>query len=116
VPGWVPGATGREAAAGREPRYHGIALDLFEGPRGTKAEDAHPLYGIDALTAARDALAPGGALGIWSEDDAPAFAKRLERLGFAAERRRAGRGGRRHALFRARAASSGGRGRPKRRG
>ena len=106
----------REAAAGREPRYHGIALDLFEGPRGTKAEDTHPLYGIEALTSARDALTPGGALGIWSEDDAPGFVKRLERLGFAAERRRAGRGGRRHTLFRARVALRGSRGRPKRRG
>jgi spermidine synthase len=106
----------RSAAAGREPPYDAIALDLFEGPRGTRDEESHPLYGLDALTAARDALAQAGMLGIWSEADAPGFAKRLARLGLSVETRRAGRGGRRHTLFRARAASSRRPGLPKRRG
>lgn len=106
----------RAAAAGSEPAYDGIALDLFEGPWGTRREESHPRYGLAALGAAHDALAPGGVLGIWSEGDAPAFAKRLTRLGFRAETRRAGRGGRRHTLFRARAASSRRPGRPKHRG
>lgn len=104
----------RAAAARREPAWHAIALDLFEGPRGTRAEDDHPLYGVRALAAAQAALAPGGVLGIWSEADAPGFARRLLRTGFAVQTRRAGRGGRRHSLYRARASSRRA-GRPKRR-
>jgi hypothetical protein len=55
---------------------------------------------------ARDALAPGGALGIWCEEPAPGFVRRLARAGLRAELRRIGRGGRRHALYRAVRASS----------
>jgi hypothetical protein len=79
-----------------------IGLDLFEGPRGTRDEEDHPLYGAAALAAFRGALAPGGALGVWSEQPAPGFARRLARAGFRVEERTAGRGGRRHALYRAR--------------
>jgi spermidine synthase len=91
----------RAAARGALPRFDAIALDLFEGPRGTRDEEGHPLWGAAALTLARDALAPGGALGIWCEEPAPGFARRLARAGLRAEMRRAGRGGRRHALYRA---------------
>ena len=110
----------RASAAGSAPGWHGIALDLFEGPRGGRSEEDHPLYGRVALRTARDALLPDGALGIWSEADAPGFAARLAHEGLRPETRRAGRGGRRHVLFRARrpagAASSPFPGRPKRRG
>ncbi len=105
----------RAAARGERPRFDAIALDLFEGPRGTRGEERHPLWGDDAIAALRDALAPGGALGIWCEEAAPGFARRLARAGLSAELRRAGRGGRRHALYRARLSASSSRpGRPKR--
>jgi len=91
----------RAAARGGRPRLDAIALDLFEGPRGTRDEEDHPLWGLEALAALRDALVPGGALGIWSEDPAPGLLRRLARVGFHAETRRVGRGGRRHTLYRA---------------
>jgi spermidine synthase len=104
----------RVAARGARPRFDAIALDLFAGPRGTRAERDHPLWGAAALALARDALAPGGALGIWCEEPAPGLERRLARVGLVAELRRAGRGGRRHALYRATRASSPRPGRPKR--
>ena len=104
----------RAAARGDLPRFDAIALDLFEGPRGTRGEDHHPIWGTAALTLARDALAPGGTLGIWCEEPAPGLARRLARVGFHTEERRTGRGGRRHALYRAVRASSSRRGRPNR--
>ncbi len=92
----------RAAAGGAAAPYDAIALDLFEGPRGIRSEERHPLYGLAALGALRDALVPGGALGIWSEEPAPGFVRRLARVGLLAETWRAGRGGRRHTLYRAR--------------
>ncbi len=91
-----------EAARGTLPPFDAIALDLFAGPRGTRDEEDHPLWGAAALAQAGRALAPGGALGIWCEEPAPGFARRLARVGLRAELRRAGRGGRRHALYLAR--------------
>ena len=92
----------RAAAIGAIPRFDAVGLDLFVGPRGTRAEEDHPLWGGAALALARDALAPSGALGVWCEEPAPGFAKRLARVGLAAWMRRSGRGGRRHALYLAR--------------
>jgi spermidine synthase len=94
----------RAAARGGRRPFDAIALDLFHGPRGTRDEEHHPLWGQGALAAVRDSLVPGGVLGIWSEAPAPGFARRLARVGFRAETRRAGRGGRRHTLYRARRA------------
>jgi spermidine synthase len=90
------------AARGAAPRFDAIALDLFAGPRGTRDEDDHPLWGAAALAEVARALAPAGTLGVWCEEAAPGFARRLARVGLAAELRRVGRGGRRHALYRAR--------------
>ena len=105
----------RAAARGERPRFDAIALDLFEGPRGTRGEERHPLWGNEALAALRNALGPGGALGIWCEEAAPGFARRLARAGLVSELRRSGHGGRRHALYRARPSASSSRpGRPKR--
>ena len=91
----------RAAARGDLARFDAIALDLFAGPRGTRVEEDHPLWGVAALALARDALAPGGSLGIWSEEPAPGLVRRFARVGLRAQMRRAGRGGRRHALYRA---------------
>jgi len=104
----------RDSARGALLRWDAIALDLFAGPSGTRGEDDHPIWGTAALAFARLALAPGGALGIWCEGAAPGLARRLARAGLHAEVRRAGRGGRRHALYRAVAASSSRRERPNR--
>jgi hypothetical protein len=104
----------RGAARGALARFDVIALDLFAGPRGTRREDDHPIWGAAALALARDALAPGGALGIWCEEPAPGLERRLGRVGLRCELRRAGRGGRRHALYRAKSASSSRRERPNR--
>lgn len=88
-------------AAGPGRLFDAIALDLFEGPRGTAAEDReHPLWGRAALARARAALGPGGVLAVWSEHPAPAFEKRLARSGFRVERLREGRGGRVHTIYR----------------
>jgi spermidine synthase len=104
----------RAAARGVVPRFDAIALDLFAGPRGTRAEEDDPIWGTAALALARGALAPGGALGIWCEEPAPGVARRLARAGLRAEVRLAGRGGRRHALYRAVPTSSSRQERPNR--
>lgn len=85
------------AAASRRP-FDAIALDLFEGPRG--ADD--PLLGARALRRIRRALTPAGVLAVWSERPEAGFERALARSGFAFECRRAGRGGLRHAVYRAR--------------
>jgi hypothetical protein len=92
----------RAAASGALAPFDAIALDLFAGPRGTRDEQDDPLWGAGALAETGRALAPGGALGVWCEVPAPGFAKRLARAGLIARMRRAGRGGRRHAVYLAR--------------
>lgn len=88
-----------DAAAGGGQTYDAIALDLFEGPRGTRTEGDHPHYGDAALARARRVLAADGVLAIWSEDAAPGFERRARSAGFGVALRRAGRGGRRHAIY-----------------
>ena len=78
--------------------FDAIVLDLYEGPRGPR-ESAHAHYGDRALAHTRDALRKGGLFAVWSEDPDAAFEKRLRRAGFEVERRRPGRGGRRHAVY-----------------
>jgi spermidine synthase len=90
------------AAAGASERFDAIALDLFEGPRGSRDEVEHPLYGQRALERTRAALSADGVLAIWAEGHAPGFERRLARAGFCAAHRRAGRGGRRHSIYTAR--------------
>jgi spermidine synthase len=99
-------ASVRAAAYGELARFDAIALDLFAGPRGTRDEEDDPLWGVAAFALARDALARGGALGIWCEEPAPGLDRRLARVGLRPQTRRAGRGGRRHTLYRAVRASS----------
>jgi spermidine synthase len=79
-------------------RLDAIALDLFEGP---DAAGSHAWSGPAGLARARAALAPAGVLAVWSERPDPAFERRLEASGFAVERSRPGRGGLRHAVYRA---------------
>jgi spermidine synthase len=87
------------AARGGRQRFDAIALDLCGGPRGSRAEAHHPLYGNAMLEAVRRALAPRGVFAVWSEEAAPGFEKRLVRCGFEVQVERAGRGGRRHVIY-----------------
>jgi spermidine synthase len=83
-------------------RFHAIALDLYEGVRLPKPGVPDPHYGDEALCAVRRALRPNGSFARWCEQSDPAFERRLARAGFDFERRRAGRGGRRHCVYLAR--------------
>ena len=90
------GDVARAIARARPGGYDAIALDLYEGPYA-----ADGVFGARGLASAAAALAPGGALAVWSEDDAPGFGKRLGAAGFAWETHRiaAGRTGRRHVVY-----------------
>ena len=83
------------AASHTVPPYDAILLDLFEGPRGP--DDPH--FGRAPLERTARALANGGVLGVWSEHPEPGFERALRRAGLRWSRRRAGRGGRRHAVY-----------------
>ncbi len=86
------------ATSGADPAFNAILLDLYEGPHG-RSQTSHPHYGDHALDNARNALRKGGVFAVWSEDPDAAFERRLRRAGFKVERRRPGRGGRRHAVY-----------------
>ncbi len=98
------------AARSGAARFDAILLDLYEGPhpasRSAAPHREHPHYGATALAHSRAALDAGGVLAIWSEDPDPAFERALERAGFAVRVERPGRGGRRHAVYLARAGAS----------
>ncbi len=97
----------RTAAAGSEPPFDAILLDLHQGPHPAGDGPDHPHYGRAALAAAHRALTREGVLGIWSEDPDAAFVRALERAGFRVRVERPGRGGRRHAVYLARASEPG---------
>lgn len=88
-----------DAARPGAPRYDAVVLDLYEGPAPGVLPRAHPHYGRAALDRTRRALRTGGVLAVWSEDPSPAFERSLRRTGFALERLRPGRAGRRHAVY-----------------
>lgn len=83
-------------------RLDAIVLDLYEGPHARTNPKRDPFYGSRALDATRRALAIGGIFAIWSEAPDDSFEKRVKSTGFALERRRIGKGGRRHAVYLAR--------------
>ncbi|MDB5669156.1 MAG: methyltransferase domain protein, partial [Alphaproteobacteria bacterium] len=65
--------------------YDAILLDVDNGPDGLSRAANNRLYNRFGLEAARAALKPGGVLAIWSAADDKAFARKLERAGFAVE-------------------------------
>jgi spermidine synthase len=86
-------------AKARPGAFHAIILDLYEGPNHATQSINDPFYSAAALARSKAALAPGGVLGVWSEDaDAP-FAKRLSSAGFAVTAHTIGSGGRRHVVY-----------------
>ncbi|MFH2005918.1 MAG: spermidine synthase [bacterium] len=83
-------------------RFDAILLDLYEGPHEATQRRDDPFYGPTALGRTRAALTPDGIFAVWSEERDAAFEKRLVTAGFQVERKRAGRGGRRHVIYLAR--------------
>jgi spermidine synthase len=79
--------------------WDAILLDLYEGPHAATQPADDPLYGPTAIARYRRALAPGGVLAVWSEEDDARFASRLAAGGFRVEKRRSGRGGRAHSIY-----------------
>lgn len=76
-------------------RWSGIALDLWQGP----FERRDPVFSPAALRACRDALRPGGRLGIWSEQSVGGFEERLRAAGFIEPRKNVSRRGFRHVVY-----------------
>jgi spermidine synthase len=74
-------ATAIAAARGT---YDAILLDVDNGPDGLTRAGNDGLYSAAGLAAAKAALVRGGILAIWSAGDDPAFARRLNANGFAA--------------------------------
>ncbi len=83
-------------------RFDVIALDLYEGVRLPKRGTQDPYYGDEALRVMCRALRVGGSFARWCEQADSRFERRLARAGFEFERRSAGRGGRKHAVYLAR--------------
>ena len=94
-----------DAVARAAPPFDAILLDVDNGPEALTLESNRRLYSPGGLRALHAALAPHGVLAVWSADDDPRFAFRLERTGFEVATRfaraRAGRGAR-HVVFVAR--------------
>ncbi len=66
-------------------QYDAILLDVDNGPAALTSKANSRLYGLAGLRAARAALRPDGVLAVWSAGPDPAFMRRLEQAGFAAE-------------------------------
>jgi len=95
-----------DAADGTTGRYDAILLDVDNGPDALVHEQNRRIYAFAGLRAAKAALAPGGVLAVWSAARDPAFARRLEKAGFAVEevevRARPNNKGPRHVIWFAR--------------
>ena len=96
----IRAAAGAEAAADRG---DGILLDVDNGPEGLTRPGNNGLYTEAGLAAARQALAPGGILAVWSAFPDGNFGRRIGRAGFEVETLtvRAGRTGKgaRHTIW-----------------
>jgi spermidine synthase len=86
--------------------YDAILLDVDNGPDGLTRSGNDRLYSLRGLSAAREALKPGGVLAIWSAGPDPAFSARLRQTGFDTEevvvRARSNGKGPRHVIWFAR--------------
>jgi len=79
----VEGDVAAVIAAGRG-SYDAILLDVDNGPDGLTRAGNDGLYSESGLAAAKAALVRGGILAVWSAGDDPAFTRRLNVNGFAA--------------------------------
>jgi len=66
-----------DANDGTSAKFDAILLDVDNGPDGIVRDANNRLYSRTGLAKARDALAPGGVLAVWSAGPDPAFRKRL---------------------------------------
>jgi spermidine synthase len=84
-------------------RFDAILLDVDNGPSAFTADTNSRIYDDRGLTAAREALKPGGVLAIWSAREDRKFEQRLRYNGFKVEvepvRGRLKKGGPRHVIF-----------------
>ncbi len=71
-----------DAIAGTDGELDAILLDVDNGPHWATFRTNARLYGPAGLAAARRALAPGGALAVWSGYPADDFSARLRAAGF----------------------------------
>jgi spermidine synthase len=89
----------REGAGG----FDAVLLDVDNGPRAFVLNSNAGLYDNGGVAAARDALAPGGVLAVWSAWDDRTFEHRLRHVGFTARttrvRGRLEKGGPFHCIF-----------------
>jgi spermidine synthase len=67
--------------------WDAILLDVDNGPDGIVRDGNERLYTRTGLARARDALAPGGVLAVWSAGPDPKFARRLGDAGFTVDER-----------------------------
>ncbi len=83
--------------------WDAILLDVDNGPTGLTRATNDQLYSPQGLDRAFGAVKPQGILAVWSAAPDRAFARRLERAGFAVEsidlRSRGRQGGRRHLIW-----------------
>jgi spermidine synthase len=102
-----PRVTIREADVGLVIReqataYDAILLDVDNGPDALTHEGNDQLYTSGGIEAAKNALKPGGILGVWSAEPDSSFAKRLRGSGFKVKEvtvRARGTKGRRHTVW-----------------
>ena len=84
-------------------QFDAILLDVDNGPEGLTHPTNDRLYSHQGLSAARNALRPGGILAVWSQGPDERFSGRLDKAGFVVEevRVRANRKGRgsRHVIW-----------------
>jgi len=76
-------------------RWSGVALDLWQGP----FERRDPVFTPAALRVCREALEPGGRLGVWSEQSVGGFEERLRGAGFVSPEKRVAARGFRHVVY-----------------
>jgi len=82
--------------------FDAILLDVDNGPEGLTRQQNDWLYTIDGLSAAYQALQPGGLLVVWSAGPAPDFMQKLLKTGFEVEEKRVrahGSKGARHVIW-----------------
>ena len=83
--------------------FDAILLDVDNGPTAFTTDTNAGLYGNAGVMRARDALAPGGTLAVWSAWEDRKFEQRLQYYGFRVSvsrvRARLKKGGPRHTIF-----------------
>ncbi len=75
-----------DAIRGAEGRFDAILLDVDNGPEWASFRSNARLYTPAGLAEAHRALAPGGALAVWSGYPCDAFMPRLRQAGFTPKR------------------------------